>query len=144
MRSNDKAIKLYSCLLKRDDFTSIHLYILLTDTDKHRTTCLRYVWFNSLLSKRERQRSPRQSKGGSAGLLQKELQLEQLCFQGPSADNASNSIPLGHRLEEEEEGNHQHILLSAPLNKHYAKTGWEEETENYTLTIIFTVFPLNI
>lgn len=115
--SNEKrAIKLHIFPPKHDDITFIHLYILLTDTDKHRTTCLGYVWFNSVLSKGERQSSPKQSRGGSAGLLQKELPMEQLCFQGPSADNASNPIPLGKRLKEE--GNHHHIFLFAPLSKH--------------------------
>ncbi len=69
----------------------------------------------------------------SSGTLQKqsgegvcwvitERELQQLFFQGPSADNASNTIPQGQRLEEEEEGgNCQAIPHLPPLSKCISK-----------------------
>lgn len=59
------------------------------------------MWFNLVLSKAEQRYSPKQGREGVCWVIT-ERELQQLCFQGPSADNASNLIPQGQRLEEEE------------------------------------------
>jgi len=89
---------------------------------------------DSIQSKADWRYFPKQSREGIWWVIT-DRELQQLCFQGPSADNASNRIPTGATVQGRRGGgggNH-HTIPHLPLqaNTSAKQKRWSGEIGNY-------------